>query len=331
MKCHLKYCLSLVLFLCIGQAHAQQTAQYSQYLDNYYLVNPAATNIQNNLQLHMGFRHYWTDFEGSPKTIYLSAYAPLTKPGEDQHMRSAMRLTDRLDTSDLSARGSAKSNHIAGLILSQDDIGLFSKTTAHLTYSFHLPLTESLSVSVSPKLGWVHLGLNEDLRVLEENDQPFLEFMNNHQQRGMFDLGFGLWLYSDKLFFGYSLEQLVKNTAFSSEQVNGVEFEPHHYVMAGYRFRVSPRLKLVPNLLVRYVEANLTSTDYSLRAEYGSRLWASFSFRQQNAMVALVGMSISNQLSFSYSFDHSNDIALQNRINAHEISLRINVLPNLHK
>lgn len=324
--------LGMLMMLGIsGKLSAQQLAQYSQYLDNYYLINPAATDIQNNLQLKLGFRHYWTDFEGSPKTIYLSAYAPLSKPVRSQHMQSAMRLTENLDTAGLKTLNIARPNHMAGIIVTQDDIGLFRKTTSHLTYSFHMPLSRKLQVGVAPKLGWVHLSLNEDLRVLEENDQPFQEFVDNYQKQGMMDLGFGIWLYSDRLFVGYSLEQLTRSNGFSSSQLDGFEFEPHHFAMAGYRFRVSPHLNLIPHMLIRYVPDGTTSTDLSIKAEYGSKLSAGFSYRRSNALVLIFGAALSSQLSFGYSFDHSTNINTLNRINAHEVSLNMKLLPELHK
>lgn len=325
-----KYALILLTVCITASLRAQQLAQFSQYLDNYYLVNSAATNVQNNLQLDFGFRHYWTDFQGSPKTIYLTVYAPLSKPDVSQHMQSAMRLTDDLDTASLRTTLAPKSNHVVGMIVTQDDIGLFRKTTNHVTYSFHMQLTRQLQIAVSPKVGWVHLSLNDDLRVLEENDQPFQQFVDNYQRQGMMDLGFGLWLYSDRLFFGYSLEQLTRNRGFSSQEVDGFEFEPHHFLMAGHRFRVNPRISLIPHMLIRYVSGS-TSIDYSLRAEYGQRFWTGLSYRRQNALVMMFGVVLSDQLSFGYSFDHSTNITTLNRINAHEFSLSMNVLQNLHK
>lgn len=328
---YLTYSLILLTTVLSVNLKAQQLAQFSQYLDNYYLINSAATNIQNNLQIDFGFRHYWTDFQGSPKTVYLTAYAPLSKPDASQHMQSAMRLSDNLDTAGLRTTSAPKSNHIIGMIVSQDDIGIFRKTTNHITYSFHMQLTKQLQIAVSPKLGWVHLSLNEDLRVLEENDQPFQEFVDNYQKQGMIDLGFGLWLYSDRLFMGYSLEQLTRNRGFRSQKVDGFEFQTHHFIMAGYRFKVSPRVDLIPHMLIRYVAGSTTSIDYSLRAEYGQRFWGGLSYRKQNALVMMLGVVVSDQLSFGYSFDHSTNISTLNRINAHEFSLSMNLLQNLHK
>ncbi len=331
MKWLLKYSLILVASCLSGALKAQQLAQYSQYLDNYFLVNSAATNIQNNLQLDFGFRHYWTDFQGSPKTVYLSAYAPLSRPDASQHMQSAMRLTDHLDTARLNTSLAPKSNHVAGMIITQDDIGLFRKTTNHFTYSFHMQLTEQLRISVSPKVGWVHLSLNDDLRVLDPNDQPFQQFLENYQRQGMLDLGFGMWLYSDKFFLGYSLEQLTQNRGFRSQELDGFEFQAHHFLMAGHRFSVSPRISLIPHMLIRYVNDHASSIDMSLRAEYGQRFWAGLSYRRQNALVVMFGVVVSDQLSFGYSFDHSTNINTLNRINAHEFSLSMNLFPNLHK
>lgn len=310
---------------------AQQLAQYSQYLDNYFLINTAATNLQNNMQLSMGYRRHWTGFQGSPNSFYLTAYAPLTKPSPSQYMQASMRLRNQMNAARLKTQEKPKSNHVVGAILTQDDIGIFSKNTVHLTYSFHLPVSKSISISFSPKVGWMHLSLNDELTVLEANDLPFQEFLMTHERQGMADLGFGLWLYSDKFFVGYSMEQLVRNNALNNQSLSGFEFEPHHFGMMGFRLKVNTYLRIVPHALVRYVDQHLFNVDYSMRFEYGTRLWASISYRKENAVVGLIGMAISRQLAFNYSFDHSNNIQELNRVNAHEISLRFSLFPNLHR
>lgn len=313
------------------KAKSQQQAQYSQYLNNYYLINSAATDIQNNVKVHLGYRGQWSGFENSPQTYYLSAYAPLNKPHDSQYMQSAMRLSDRLDSTALTNKFQSVGNHLIGTTITSDNLGLFNKTTFHAAYTYHLTLTRKLRLAASPKVGFVNLNLADDLRVLEDNDQPFENFVNEYERLGMADVGFGLWLYSDNFFAGYSLEQLLRNKASNLESGDQYEFEAHHYVLLGFKYKIAPRWNLVPNALVRMVNGAPASIDISLKAEYGSRLWAAISYRKSNAIVGMVGAKISNRFSFGYSFDHSTNITQLNQINAHEFTLQVNVLQNLHK
>ena len=52
-----------------GQANAQQRMQYSQYLWNGYLMNPAFAGIEDYIDLRSGYSHQWAGFEGAPKGI----------------------------------------------------------------------------------------------------------------------------------------------------------------------------------------------------------------------------------------------------------------------
>lgn len=315
----------------VQSGQCQQLSQYSQYLNNYYLINSAATDIQNNVQSFLAYRLGSGSYAGSPKSLYLAAYAPLKKPSSNQIMRSAMRVTAKLDTSALIANSSSEVNHLAGLSITTDQLGLFKKTTIHGSYTYHLNLTNKIRLAASPKLGWVNLNLADDLSVYEEGDQPFQDFVNRYQQINMMDIGFGLWAYSHNFFFGYSIEQLIKNKAYRSiEGIQGYEFHPHHFIMGGTRVAISARWTLVPSMLWRVVSDTPLSFDVSVKAEYGSRLWAALSYRKKTAMVFLVGGKINDRMSFSYSFDQTINATQANHISAHEITLQFQFLQNLY-
>jgi len=332
----MKRSIQLLLLFAISffhsvQTNGQQLSQYSQYLNNYYLINSAATDIQNSVQSFFSYRLGTGNFVGNPKTLYLSAYAPLSKPNSSQFMRSAMRVTAELDTSVLMSGSSINTNHLGGLSITTDQLGIFKKTTIHTSYTFHLSLSENIRFAASPKLGWVNLNLADDLSVFEDGDQPFEEFINRYEQMNMMDIGFGLWVYSYDFFFGYSIEQLVNNKAYqSTEEIDGYEFHPHHFFMAGTRIPVSARWTIVPNMLWRVVADTPVSFDLSVKAEYGTRLWAGISYRKKAAMIFLVGGKVNDSLSFNYSFDHSINAQRTNQISAHELSIQFQFLQNLY-
>lgn len=323
----------VIIFVCFAcQLQAQQLSQYSQYLNNYFLVNSAAADIRNNVTSIFSYRLGTGSFSGTPKTLYLSAYAPINKPTPSQYMQSAMRVTDKLDSTALLSSVLRNGNHIAGINLVTDQLGLFKKTAIHASYSYHLTLTKNIRLSASPKLGWVNLNLADDLTVYEPDDQKFQEFIGRYEQLNMLDIGFGLWLYGDDFFFGYSIEQMVKGKAYQSiELIKGYEFRPHHYVLVGTKIPIDQRWSITPNAFFRMVVDTPVSFDISAKIEYGSRLWAALSYRKKTAMVFILGAKINKELSFSYSFDQTINATRTNQISAHEIGIQYQFFNNLHK
>ena len=58
---------------------AQQKPQYTQYIFNNYLLNPALSGIENYTDVKAGYRSQWTGLEGAPVTGYLTFNAPIGK------------------------------------------------------------------------------------------------------------------------------------------------------------------------------------------------------------------------------------------------------------
>src|ERR1700760_5159109 len=72
----------LLLILCVSLlmlqlAEAQQKPQYTQYVFDNMLLNPAVTGIENYIDLKAGYRSQWTGLQGAPVTSYLTLSAPL--------------------------------------------------------------------------------------------------------------------------------------------------------------------------------------------------------------------------------------------------------------
>jgi type IX secretion system PorP/SprF family membrane protein len=75
-----KFILFLVASLFCYRLSAQQNPQYSQYMMNTYLINPAVVGIEDYTDIKVGYRNQWTNFEGAPTTYYLTAHFALDKP-----------------------------------------------------------------------------------------------------------------------------------------------------------------------------------------------------------------------------------------------------------
>src|SRR5476651_557563 len=70
------YFVVLLMIVC-GRVRGQQLPQYTQYIFNPLLVNPAVSGIENYVDVKAGYRSQWTGLQGAPVTSYFTINAPL--------------------------------------------------------------------------------------------------------------------------------------------------------------------------------------------------------------------------------------------------------------
>ena len=75
MKTRIIILLAVLLWYC--DANAQQDPQYTQYMYNMNVVNPAYAGSRGTLALGLLGRTQWTNIDGAPKTVTFDAHAPV--------------------------------------------------------------------------------------------------------------------------------------------------------------------------------------------------------------------------------------------------------------
>ena len=58
---------------------AQQKPEYTQYILNNYILNPALTGIENYTDVKISHRHQWVGLQDAPVTTYLTIHKPIGK------------------------------------------------------------------------------------------------------------------------------------------------------------------------------------------------------------------------------------------------------------
>src|SRR5690606_37647426 len=74
-----RFLLLLISLLVASAGFSQQLPQYSQYMHNLYVVNPASAGMNDYLDVNLSFRQQWTGIDDAPRTYYLSATGALGK------------------------------------------------------------------------------------------------------------------------------------------------------------------------------------------------------------------------------------------------------------
>ncbi|MGY2134588.1 PorP/SprF family type IX secretion system membrane protein [Hymenobacter sp. HD11105] len=283
------FLLLLPLLLALAPARAQQQAQYSQYMNNNYILNPGATGVEDYIDVKLSYRTQWTGLEGAPKTYYASASSSLGK------WRTTQKRT---------LRDRRRPFHALGGLVYRDETGPTSRTGAYLSYAYNLVLAPDLRAALGASVGMQQFAV----------DGQKLQFFDPTTQAAsaasrVLDGSVGLWVYSSRFYVGLSGAQLLANRLNFSygpgqfgEGAPGNTLRRHYFATAGVRLPLSDDWSLVPSVLVKAVNPAPLSVDINAKLKYQDLLWVGASWRAFDSVVGLVGISY-EQFTLGYSYD----------------------------
>ena len=289
-------CIVMLLFLLKTQA--QQDPQYTQYMYNMNVVNPAyTTNEPGMLNFGTLYRTQWENAVGAPKTLTFFAHTPLSEKIE----MGASIISD--DIGD----GSLKENNI------------------YVDFAYILKLDEQSNLSLGLKGGITTFETNfNGFRLPEVQDDPaFNENMNNTFP----NVGIGAFYNRDKFYAGLSIPNLLTSKHLENRDgLNRIGSEAIHlFGMAGYVFDINPNLKLKPSVLTKMVSGAPITADVSFNALFNNRFEGGVSYRLDDSVNAMFNIAVIPSVRIGYAYDYtlSNLGAFNN--GSHEIFVLFNL------
>src|SRR5688572_25212026 len=159
----------IFLFCFSGILRAQQKPQFSQYMTNNYLLNPAVTGIESYTNLKLGYRQQWVGLEGAPQSYYMTGHGAIGRMPERKSVIKNGRKTfipyrkmgvpnGRIAQS----RPSKPHQGVGGSIL-MDQTGPISTTSLNVSYAVHIPLTRRIKASAGLSTGLLMFKYNPAL------------------------------------------------------------------------------------------------------------------------------------------------------------------------
>ena len=326
------YLLILILAASGPLAVAQQRPQYTQYVFNNYLLNPALSGIENYTDVRAGYRSQWTGLEGAPVTGYLTINAPLGKnflQGDATALPASggVNPSIRLYTQQYQA---AEPHHGIGLTIVADKTGPISQTNIDATYAYHLGLTARLNLAVGVSAGFSHNALNQSQITVVDPLDPVLYNLNNNQWKP--DLGLGVWAYAPDYFIGVSVQQLLPQNMYITSTNNAYQNKtvPHYFLTGGFKVFLSDDVTLLPSVLFKIIKPVPATFDINLKLSFQDKLWLGGSYRRDDSFAALVGINLSSFINVGYSYDFTTSELRTVSSGTHEIVLGI-LLNNRYK
>jgi len=125
------------------------------------------------------------------------------------------------------------------------------------------------------------------------------------------------------LYLGFAVPQIfetkIKFASDSDQALNSLV--RHYYLMGGYRFNLSESIALEPSALVKLQQPSPLQYDLTLRAIFKNMFWIGGSYRSDDAIAALAGITLNDRLTLGYAYDITTSDLNHVSNGSHEITL----------
>jgi type IX secretion system PorP/SprF family membrane protein len=316
----------LVLLATAG-VQAQQLGQFSQYVQNPFILNPAAAGIYDYTDINLSMRRQWAGISNAPNSYYASVNARLTK----QNSAPSYQPTLRMSMSDKPKENAAspmptagKLRHGLGGYIAQQGYGAFKRLSGNISYALHVPLGKKFYGSLGLGLGASNLAFDQSLvQMTDAVDNTYANFIAGGTSSTFLDLNAGIWIYSDNLFFGYSTNQLLGDKVAFGDNLGQAELQVHHFATAGYKIQAGDNMTLTPSFMLKLMSPSPASLDVNLKAEFKEMFWLGVSYRHTDAIAGMLGLTLNNRLKVGYSYDYTLSTLNNYSSGSHEIVLGV--------
>ncbi len=288
--------LFLVLVFIAVKGYSQQLPQYSNYMINDYAMNPAIGGSNNYFEGKSNNRYQWVGITDAPRTFVLSVNGP-TK---------SLKMG------------------LGGIVFT-DNVGPTRRTGLYLSYAYHLKLTEKIKLSLGLSGGIMQFMVDGSKITLHDNND--LVISSGIQSVLIPDFGAGIYAYSTdhKWYVGASVPQILQNriTFFDYTTSSLSKLATHYYITAGYKFNLNDNFKIEPSTCMKFVTPAPFQFDLGLRVIYKEKIWLGSAFRYLDAVSAMVGYIIQDNITFAYSYDFTTTNIRKYSTGTHEIMIGI--------
>ena len=289
----------LSLALMSLQSFGQQDPQFTQYMYNMSVVNPAyATAEEGILNLGGLYRTQWVGIEGAPKTGSFFAHTP---------------INDKIEV---------------GISFTNDNIGdVVNENNIYADFAYVLPVGLDSKISLGLKAGFTFFDTTFDGFILQSGGVNTDIAFNENINKAFPNLGIGAFFFTDEYYLGLSAPNMLTSKHIESENgiaATGVQ-DIHYFFAGGYVFDINEKLKLKPAFMGKAVKGAPLALDITANVLINEKLEAGLGYRIGDAVSALVNFRISPELRIGYAYDYTTTNLGSFNSGSHEIFILFDV------
>lgn len=278
---------------------AQQDAQYTQYMYNTVNINPAYAGSRGVMSIFGLHRTQWVGLDGAPTTNAFSLNTPINN-----------------------------SNLGVGLSFVNDKIGPTNENNISADVSYSVQTSETYKLSFGIKASGNIFSLDRNKLNPADPGDDYLQSVNSEFSP---NLGAGIYLHSDKLYFGLSVPNFLQDKKYSDNDYAVFQERMNVYAIGGYVFDLSPDIKFKPAFLTKMVTGAPLQLDVSGNFLFFDKLMIGGAYRWDAAASALAGFQITDGLFIGYSYDMETTRLKHYNSGSHEVFLRFELFNKVSK
>jgi type IX secretion system PorP/SprF family membrane protein len=267
--------LVLILFivLCASKVEAQQDPQYTQYMYNMNIINPAYTGSSEGLAVGALYRSQWMGLDGGPETFTFNIHSPVGKKVG------------------------------LGLSIIADQIGPVKETNAYVDFSYTIPVgtVNKLAFGVKGGFTFHDIGIAESqINLIDQGDPFFANAINETSP----NVGAGAYFYRpNKYYVSVSIPNILNGVHLDANGTKIGSESEHFFAAAGYVFDLSKNFKLKPHALLKYALDAPISYDINANVFMFDVVEVGLGYRIEDSFIGMINFQVSNNIRIGYAYD----------------------------
>lgn len=288
--------VTVIGYLFSQSVIAQQIPQFTQYMFNSYLSNPAIAGTYNYYQIRANYRYQWVGLDDAPQTQSVSLFGPLSK--KDMGWGAYMYMDNTGPTSRMGMMGS---------------------------YAYNMTLNDEYRISGGISLGFLQYKVDgSKLTAGEGYDEGDPAIFESIKSTFTPDASVGFYLYSSLLQVGISAHQLFGQKLKLYNDPIGTNRLRQHILMSGsYLFQLNRDYEFEPGLLLKYMFRSPFQFELNGKLTYRKQIWGGLSYRLNDAFSILIGYNYKKKYVIGYSYDYSYTGIRKYQSGTHEFMLGV--------
>ncbi|GGC96657.1 membrane protein [Flavobacterium lutivivi] len=268
------YFIAILTISVFAELRAQQDPHYTQYMYNMSVMNPAYAGSKENISGGLLYRKQWVEIEDAPTTGTFFIHSPV---GKNVGL-GLSAITDKI--------GPVEENNLYG----------------DFSYTLNLGGEHKLAFGLKAGLTMHKIDFATIYPTLPDlNDDVFGQANPNAT---FFNLGTGLFYYTNKYYIALSMPNMLKSKYLD---FNGRKYGTevlHYFLTGGYVFDLNPNLKFKPFAMVKTSVDAPTSFDFSANFLFNEKLELGATYRLEDSFGAMVNFAVTPSLRIGYAYDH---------------------------
>jgi type IX secretion system PorP/SprF family membrane protein len=290
--------LSVVaIIVSTGNASAQQSFTYSQYMNNLTPINSAYTLIEKNGSLNALLRKQWAGIEGAPTTFIFDGSLPIESLGAS-----------------------------VGAIVVDDKFAVEHLTEVNAFFAKGVQLNEKQFLGISLNAGFRRYVANYSS--LDPNDPSFMEDIRQNK----INVGFGVMFYSDNYYIGLSAPKLTFTSLGNASNTTNTYYKNIYNLAGAYLLNAGTDMKIKPAFLASYAKDIPIIADISTTLYLKSTVGVGVNYRTNHEISGIVSIITNSfRLGYSYQFGAASNTISQFNNTTHEVTFGYRFGKNLGK